>query len=174
MGIKESSVYNHYKNKAAILTAILDYYTESFVDSEPSFEVIEGLANKHRDAREFWLSTAEMFMANIPTVVESIRQLLANEMYLNPIIRNYIRDKMFVQQKTLTKNTFMYMYDKGLIPKVDFEREASQYVYMLYGLETENRIKLLSGIDEAEIKRQWEIQVGYFIDRLKDNSNVNT
>ena len=38
VGIRESSIYNHYPNKQSILKAILDYYIEEMVSDEIPIE----------------------------------------------------------------------------------------------------------------------------------------
>ena len=43
VGIRESSIYNHYKNKEAILDAIIDYFMSELASSSPPEEEMEKL-----------------------------------------------------------------------------------------------------------------------------------
>ncbi|MGZ7118643.1 MAG: TetR/AcrR family transcriptional regulator, partial [Methanobacterium sp.] len=43
VGIRESSIYNHYKSKEAILDAIIDYFMSELAQSGPPEEEMEKL-----------------------------------------------------------------------------------------------------------------------------------
>jgi AcrR family transcriptional regulator len=43
VGIKESSIYNHYKNKEEILSSLFDYLAEKLTSYRPNEEEIEML-----------------------------------------------------------------------------------------------------------------------------------
>lgn len=164
--IKESSVYNHFKNKEAILDAILDYQVESFKTSHPPFEAIDAIAQKHTCASDFWLETADAFIGLIPPLMDTINVILSNEMYLNEKCRSHVTETMFTQEKQLTIMSLQYMYSKGWLKDIDFESVANQYVYLLYGLETEHRIMRLNGTEE-DLSNRWKKIVGDFIRGLE-------
>lgn len=169
VGIKESSVYNHFKNKESILDAILEFQMEAFHKSLPSDEIIESIANKNASASEMWLEVADEFIKRISPLMEPINVILSNEMYVNEKCRTFISETLFSKQKEITKLSLQYMHELGMLRDMDFDIVSSQYVYLMYGLETEHRIMRLNGTD-VDLHKRWQHHIGEFIKGLERNS----
>lgn len=170
VGIKESSVYNHFKSKESILDAILDYQMEAFHGSMPSEKILLEVFNKNLSPSEMWLQVADEFIKRMSPLMEPINVILANEMYVNEKCRTFISETLFSKQKEITKTSLMYMFELGLLKEMDFDTIASQYVYLMYGLETEHRIMRLNGTD-VDLHKRWQRHIGHFIKGLERNKS---
>jgi len=62
-GIREGSIYNHYKNKEAILDAIIDYFESEFTQSQLNEE--EGLNLMDQGPEVYFEAGTRMFLDRI-------------------------------------------------------------------------------------------------------------
>lgn len=167
VGIKESSLYNHYAGKGAILQAVLDYQTAAFEGSIDALEELKKITGDITDPVEFWLAGADVFIKHTPPLMEPISRILINEMFLNDQCRKFCLHSMYASQKDLTEMIFRVMYEKGMIKKCDFKMMAVQYVYMLQGLEIENKLLMMEGHSADEIKRNLYEHISLFIGGMR-------
>lgn len=168
VGIKESSLYNHFPGKNAILEAILRYYEEGFLGAIPPFEKISGFLESFSDPVKLWLETALSFAGSLPPRTSVISRMLFNEMFLDERCRRFVLNGMFAAQKKLTQMLLQYLLDRKMIKKIDVEMVSGQYVYMLHGLDIENRLLALEGKSEKEIGKRTEANIAAFIEALKN------
>lgn len=166
VGIKESSLYHHFLNKDDIMDEILNYQISSFNTSTPTLEVVMEISRGTKEPVKFWLAVLDEFLKRVPPLMEKTTQILANEMYLNEKCRRFVTHTLFDAQKKLTEMSLRFMNESGMIRKCDFEIVAEQYVYMLYGLETENRLRALNGESDENLKRNLIKNVSFFIANL--------
>lgn len=166
VGIKESSLYNHYKGKEAILQSILDYYMDNFKKSLDSLDNLKNSGVVFNSAIEFWMAGVQEFLKTQEKFTDAISRILVNEMYLNKQCREFVLTSMFTAQKELTKNIFQAMYDQGLIKEKDIDIAASQYVYMIQGIGIENNLLLLSGEKNETVMHNMFEHMKYFIQKL--------
>ncbi len=169
VGIKESSIYNHFPGKDGILEAILDYYQEGFRTASSSLEEMEELLEGFSDPVELWLAAGFEFMKKLPPYTEPISRILMNEMFLDERCRRFVLHTMFAAQKEVAGNSLRYLRERGLIMDCDIERTAVQYVYMLQGLDIENRLMRLEGHSPEELQEHLMGTIRYFIEGLRKN-----
>lgn len=167
VGIKESSLYNHFSGKEAILTAILDYYAAGFREALPSPQEMEQTASGIHDPVELWLIGVQQYMDRLPPLMEAIAIILTNEMYINEQIRTFMLEKMFVVQREATEMLLRDMSRRGLIRECDFPAVAAQYVYVLHGVNMEMRLQVLGGVDQKTVTKQLFAQMKLFVEKLK-------
>ncbi|MBN1646744.1 MAG: TetR/AcrR family transcriptional regulator [Spirochaetales bacterium] len=166
-GIKESSVYNHFPGKNAIMQAILDYHMQGFKQAEAELGKADLPFDDVADPVQFWMMGAAEFMKHQPPLAQQISTILTNEMYLNEQCRKFFLDTMFDIQKGLTEEILREMHARGMIIDCDIHKTAEQYVYFLQGISIENNLMLLDGRDESEIQQHLFEHIALFIGRLK-------
>ena len=167
VGIKESSVYNHYSGKNAIFQTILDYYSQGFVKAGEELAKSDLPFDDITDPVEFWMMGAGKFVTHMPPLMQQISIILTNEMYLNEQCRNFFLDAMFDIQKALTEDILREMNSRGMIIDCNFRKTAEQYVYFLQGISIENNLMLMNGEKEAEVQKHLFEHIALFIERLK-------
>lgn len=166
VGIKESSLYNHFPGKRDILDAILSYYRDTFNSGIPGPEEREAIASQHTDPADLWITGISAFLEKMPPLWNRISLILLNEMFLDQQCRIFVLETMFKAQKESTEYLFKDLADRGMIPRQDFHLKAEQYVHMIYGLDIENRLRLLDGEDPQETQQRMFTQMRHFIDEM--------
>ena len=167
VGIKESSLYNHYSGKSSILDAILDYQMSGFKTAIAYLEKMEESSASITDPVELWLAGMMEFVRILPPLTEPISRILINEMFLDEQCRRFVLNSMFTAQKNLTEQLLSDMHARGMIKDCDIRKTAVQYVYMLQGLEIENKLLTMEGHNPEEIQQNLIEQITLFIDGLK-------
>jgi len=167
VGIKESSLYNHYSGKSSILDAILDYQMSGFKTAIAYLEKMKESSASITDPVELWLTGTMEFISILPPLTEPISRILINEMFLDEKCRRFVLNSMFTAQKNLTEQLLSDMHARGMIKDCDIRKTAVQYVYMLQGLEIENKLLTMEGHNPEEIQQNLIEQITLFIDGLK-------
>ena len=168
VGIKESSIYNHFRGKDAILQSILDYQMDGFREYMAALDELEEELAGVSDALEFWAVSHRAFERTARPLAEPISWIITNEMFLNERCRRFVLDELFAARKELTRQAFELMRQRKLIRECDFATAADQYVAMIHGLDMELSLRLLDGGDAAEGRRKLLEAVVLFIEDLKE------
>lgn len=169
-GIKESSVYNHFQGKETILQAILDFQMEAFKNAVEGLDKLKfSGTNSTTDPVEFWIAGTGEFLKYLDPLSDLISQILINEMFLNQKCREFYLNTIQKSQKELVMALFREMHEKGMINEdCDIEKTASQYVYMLQGLEIENKLRILEGESPGVIQKHLIEHISLYIQGLKN------
>ncbi len=126
VGIRESSIYNHYKNKEAILDAIIDYFMSELHQSGPPEEDEDLLMDQGPEV--FFEVGARMYLERINTpTMEKIWRLVSIEMYHNEKIRNFYKKELLEEPINIWEATFAKMIEKGLIKPFNPRTLAYEY-----------------------------------------------
>lgn len=128
VGIKESSIYNHYKSKEAILDAILDYYVSKMTEdeippSQASMNLDVGIEHFYRAGLELYTSKLDS-----PEMLKITRFVLI-EMYHNEKIRNYVKSVMVEGPINGWIELFELMKAKRVIKKDSDSRQLAESFY---------------------------------------------
>lgn len=126
VGIRESSIYNHYKNKEAILDAIIDYFMSELQQSGPPEEDADLLMDQGPEV--FFEVGARIYIEHINTPkMEKIWRLVSIEMYHNEKIRNFYKKELLEEPINIWEATFTKMIKKGLIKPFNPRTLAYEY-----------------------------------------------
>ncbi|MBN2625564.1 MAG: TetR/AcrR family transcriptional regulator [Spirochaetales bacterium] len=152
VGIKESSLYNHYKGKAAILESILEYQLEGINRAMLSREEMDAFAAGESDPVKLWLRGVAFYSSRLPRLTGKINRIIHNEMYLDEKCRRFFVDHILERQIDLTVILLGDLVDRGMIRECPLVQTAERYVFMLHGLAQ------ISTIYEIDLKRDGDIQ----------------
>jgi AcrR family transcriptional regulator len=131
VGIRESSIYNHYKNKEAILTAIMEYFVAELSQSSLNEEVGDELISQGPEV--YFKVGAEMFISQVNTPkMEKIWRLVSIELNHNEKIRNFFKKDLLEVPIDIWENVFRIMIEKKLIKP--FDPRMLAYEYFSFGI----------------------------------------
>ena len=168
VGIKESSIYNHFHGKESIMQAILDFQLDIFNKAVEGMEKLKFTETDDiTDPVEFWMAGTNEFLKYMDTLSELISQILLNEMFLDRKCRQFYLDNMLKSRKELVIRLFREMQKKGIIKECDVEKTACQYIYMLQGLEIEIKLRILEGESPDAMQKYLFEHITLFIRGLK-------
>ncbi len=167
VGIKESSIYNHYSGKNKILEAIMHYYAQGFQKAIPNQTEIRKLLTCSNDPVKIWLQGTKEFLRKLPALWQKTSCILLNEMFVDQKCRRFILENIFKIQKEAISRFFYELKNKKLIKECDVTQKALDYTYMIQGLEIENRLLLLEGQSQEKIEKKIFNQISNFIQNLK-------
>ena len=126
VGIRESSIYNHYKNKEAILNAIIDYFKSEL--SQSSIPEGEGEDLIDKGPEVFFDVGAKVYIDRINTPeMEKIWRLISIETYHNDKMREFFKKELLEEPLDIWENTFQTMIDKKMIKPVNPRTLAYEY-----------------------------------------------
>ena len=98
VGIRESSIYNHYQNKEAILDRIIDYFMSEITESSELPIDNENLMSKGPEV--FFEVGGKAFIERMSSAKnEKIRRIIAIEIFHNEKIRNFFRKELLEKPK---------------------------------------------------------------------------
>lgn len=132
VGIRESSIYNHYPNKQAILKAILDYYVEEMISEEIPIE--QASLNLDKGFDYFYKQGCDAFLTKLDEEkMMKITRLMLIESYHNDDVRNFLKTAIIEAPVYGWMGLFNLMKEKNLIRKdCDVKQLSESFFY--YGM----------------------------------------
>ncbi len=167
VGIRESSLYNHFPGKEAILEGILEYYLKGIGEAMLSDGEMEAFASSEQDPVRLWLKGSAYYSARLPRLSEKINRIIHNEMYLDEKCRRFFLHHILSVQKSLTEYLLKDLVDRGMIRDSPLALTAERYVHMLHGLSQENTLIMMESGDGEAVRRKTEEHIASFIEGLK-------
>ncbi len=135
VGIKESSLYNHFASKQQILDEIFDYLKQQFdFMSIPEGEMLETLANSTPEAYiELNIQGFQAYVGN--PLFMKIWRILSIERHKNQRAREMFNHHFIDEPIEFQTKVFGAMMDRGMVPRLDpkvLAREFYSYILYLY------------------------------------------
>lgn len=154
VGIRESSIYNHYSSKDEILTAILDLFSSKIDETVLTEEEIEERISTI-PPEEFWRTGTSKFMETTEDPrIEKISLIVVQEMFRETKARDIALRALFSRQQELVHLIFTKMRDRGIISQVDTESLANAYSYTMLALRFEYNLLKFWGMDTGPVEKK--------------------
>ncbi|MFS0862335.1 TetR/AcrR family transcriptional regulator [Fredinandcohnia sp. 179-A 10B2 NHS] len=168
VGIKESSLYNHFRNKDEILESILNYFRDDFSKTLPPVELLDEILQKstveeflkagHRNFKKYMEDETGMKMWRV-LQVEQFRFPLAREIILEDLFKKTIDFLELVFSKLIEMNKIRNFEPKLL---------AIEYQYPVFTLLTEYNILKFDGKDTSEVESKLDQHIAFFLNMITE------
>ncbi len=128
VGIKESSIYNHYKSKESILDSILDYYIYEMIKEE--IPITQAGENLDVGFDYFYKKGLDLYTSKLSEEkMMKITRIILIESYHNEKIKNFVKTAIIEHAINGWIELFDLMKEKGLIKKDSDSRQLSESFY---------------------------------------------
>jgi len=165
VGIKESSIYNHYKSKDEIIDCIFDYFSSSIKDYRPS----ELELNKMMD----FMSPEDLFKQLVVSYgrslngkLDSIARIIYSEQFKNEKAKKLMLESILKEPSIFIAKLLNMMIEKNLIKKIDTELVADEYNYALVAITFEYAHAVNNGEDTALIIKKMFRHINFICNSL--------
>ena len=132
VGIKESSIYNHYSSKESILESILNYYINEMLKEEAP--IMQSNETLDLGFEYFYKQGSTRFISKLSEErMMKITRIFLVESYHNEKIRNFVKEAIIGYAIDGWEELFELMKEKNLIKRdADIKQLAESFYY--YGL----------------------------------------
>jgi AcrR family transcriptional regulator len=171
VGIKESSLYNHYKNKDDILTTIFDYFTAQMRQATPTKEYLQEKISTI-PAEKFWEKGLANFQRATQTpLIQKISKIVLLEMFQNERARDIALNEFFTRQQNLVVMIFESMQENNLIGKEANPKVlALEYTYALLGMQFEYNILSNWNLNTSKVQQKMLDHIKFISDLAKNRN----
>lgn len=113
-GIKESSIYNHFKSKEELLNCIFDYFQEGMREQRPDTSELE-YEIEYMAPREVFRLIFIKYSKNRNPRIDKIATIIFMEQYVNQRARNFVKEFMLKEPTDYYEEILKAMAAKGKI-----------------------------------------------------------
>ncbi|WP_309500283.1 TetR/AcrR family transcriptional regulator [Sulfurovum sp.] len=165
MNVKQSALYNHFKNKDDILETLVRELTSSaivtlFADKESS--------ELHRQGKSLLMSIATTFkLIGFDGPNEALLKLLMQEIYRNERIREIYNEYFYQENVKKLSGIFFAMMQNEMIKSSDPLLLANEFFSPLFFYQMQVSLLKLDKKSTSSVVSLFEKHVDYFWDNIK-------
>ncbi|MCM3767682.1 TetR/AcrR family transcriptional regulator [Neobacillus niacini] len=167
VGIKESSLYNHFQNKDEIIMTIFSMFQEEFAKTLPPIEVLDViLANS--SIEQFFAKGFENFKEHIDQPVnEKLWRILYIEHYRNTQARELFLNDIIKKTLDFLEVVFEKLIALGKVKPFDPSLLAAEYQYPMFSMLVEYNMLRFDGKDTSLIEKRMKDHLVFLLDIIK-------
>ncbi|MFE8701366.1 TetR/AcrR family transcriptional regulator [Cytobacillus sp. FJAT-54145] len=167
VGIKESSLYNHFQNKDEILETIFNLFRQEFAKTLPPITVLDDiLASSTLEG--FFERGFQNFKEHINQPKnEKFWRILFIEQYRDPMAREIFLYDIIKSTLDFLEIVFEKLIALGKIKKMTPNLLASEYQYPMFSMLAEYNMLRFDQKDTSDIERKMKDHIHFFISTVK-------
>jgi AcrR family transcriptional regulator len=175
VGIKGSSIYNHFKSKEDIIDAILDYHMEasnSVFDGYFEMPKISYEA-EHMSLEVILLSSmlTSMKFMELPNM-DKIFKILSKEQLNNDKIRSFFLQEYIIKPREELEKVFEELIKKNMVKYIDSKQLAAEFhSYVIYKFYENYMLRRDKELDFEAMKEDFGNHIKFFGDAIKRKKN---
>ncbi|MFD0694522.1 TetR/AcrR family transcriptional regulator [Paenibacillus sp. GCM10027628] len=167
VGIKESSLYNHFASKEELLSVIFLNFRRAIEEILLSPEMLKG-ALKQMTAEQFLHQGVKNFKAHIDDPINArIWRIVTIEQYRDPLARSILVEDIIRRTLSFLENAFSIMIERGMIKPHDPKLLAAEYQYPLFGMITEYNLHKYLDQDTSAIEQSMADHIEFFLSLVR-------
>jgi len=165
MGVKQSALYNHFKNKDAILEALISDLTSSAIvtlfDNKDAQEL-------HKQGKSLLMSIATTFkLLSFDGQNEALFKLMMQEMFRNERVREIYNEYFYQENVKKLSGVFFAMMQDEMIKSSDPLLLANEFFAPLFFYQMQVSLLKLDKKSTSSVVSMFEKHVDYFWDTIK-------
>ena len=165
IGIKQSALYNHFKNKDEILETLISNLTSSAIVTLFEGKEAQGL---HKQGKALLMSIGTTFkLIGFDKENEALLKLLMQEIYRNESIREIYNDHFYQQNVKKLSGLFFGMMQDEMIKSSDPLLLANEFFAPLFFYQMQVTLLKLDKKSTSSVVSMFEKHVDYFWDNIK-------
>lgn len=167
VGIRESSIYNHYKSKDAIMDSIFQYFKKELMKMRPP--EAKNLEKTDKITPEIFIQRAKLTLKLFKDPkMEKIFRIISSEQFRDERARKIMLQCLINEPYSFSKKVLEIMLNKGIIVNVDPDIKAVEFQYTIFSLFQEYLLLRSNGADTSKNETLIEKHLNYFVNSLKE------
>lgn len=167
VGIRESSIYNHYKSKDAIMDSIFQYFKRELMKMRPS--EAKNLEKTDKITPEIFIKRAKLTLNLFKDPkMEKIFRIISSEQFRDERARKIMLQCLINEPYSFSKKVLEVMLNKGIIANIDPDIKAVEFQYTIFSLFQEYLLLRSNGADTSKNETLIEKHLNYFVNSLKE------
>ena len=168
VGIKESSIYNHYKSKEEILNSLFDYLALKLTNYRPTESEIEKIL-EYMSIEDVFKQLIISFGKSLNGNLDGIVRIVYTEQFRNERAKRLMLENLLAEPSRFIGKVLTIMRRKNLIRDIDIDLIANEYNYALLAITLEYAHAVNNGEELAPIIRKMFMHVGFICEYIKQN-----
>jgi len=166
VGIKESSLYNHFRSKEEILECIYQLFKEERDLALPSKDKLSFIAKNTR-IETFLLQGMESFKRSVDDELhEKMWRILNIEQFRDQRARDIILNQMYKGTIDFLEHAFQAFMDENKIKQGNARLLAMQYQYPIFTMMTEYLLLKYDDRDTTDVENNMQEHLQFFLHNL--------
>jgi len=171
MGVKQSALYNHFKNKDEILETLISDLTSSAIvtlfDNKDTQEL-------HKQGKSLLMSIATTFkLLSFDGQNEALFKLMMQEMFRNACVREIYNEYFYQENVKKLSGLFFQMMQEEMIKSSDPLLLANEFFSPLFFYQMQVSLLKLDKKSTSSVVSMFEKHVDHFWDNIKiENTNT--
>ncbi|MBD0382498.1 TetR/AcrR family transcriptional regulator [Paenibacillus sedimenti] len=167
VGIKESSLYNHFASKEELLGVIFLNFRRAIGEILLPPEMLRG-ALKQMIAEQFLQQGVINFKAHIDDPINArIWRIVTIEQYRDPLARSILVEDIIQRTLSFLESAFALMIEQGAVKPHPPKLLAAEYQYPLFGMITEYNLQKYLDQDTSAIEQSMADHIEFFLSHVR-------
>ncbi len=166
VGIRESSIYNHYRSKDDIMEHIFQYFKKELVKMRPPEANIQKIDHIKP---EIFIQRANLTLNLFKNPkMDQIFKIISSEQFRDERARKIMLQCLIQEPYSFSKKILEIMVNNGIIAKIDPEIKAMEFQYTIFTLFQEYLLLQSEGSNTSQNEKLIEKHLDYFVNSLKE------